>query len=328
MTTVSRALPLDVETIERAPSTPAGLAWRRFRKHRLALTGLFLLGLVTVFVTVGSLLVGGYCAGLRRDVVGERWANCNNTSARFQPPSAAYPFGSDPIGRDILARVIFGGQISLLIGISAAVLEVLLGSIVGALAAYYGGWVDSILMRITEAMLTIPSLFLLIVASRFFGGSVPDLDLFGRELNGSVVVIILVIALTSWMYLARIVRASVLSLRERDFVSAARALGVSDTRIIFTHLLPNTLAPVVVTLTLGVANAILSEAYVSFLGLGVNAAVTATWGNMLEGAYRYLEEAPWLWFFPGMFILVTVLGVNFVGDGLRDALDPSSNKSL
>jgi peptide/nickel transport system permease protein len=322
------AAPLDADAIERAPSTPAGLAWRRFRKHRLAISGLVMLGLVALMVTLGSMLVGGYCAGLRRDVVGERWANCNDTSRIRQPPSAEHWFGTDSVGRDIFARIIFGGQISLLIGVSAALLEVILGSIVGAVAAYYGGWIDSILMRLTEAMLTIPSLFLLIVASRFFGGSVPDIDLLGRQLNGSVVVIIIVIALTSWMYLARIVRASVLSLRERDFVSAARALGVSDRRIIFTHLLPNTLAPVVVTLTLGVANAILSEAYVSFLGLGVNPAVTATWGNMLEGAYRYLEQAPWLWFFPGVFILLTVLGVNFVGDGLRDALDPSNNKSL
>jgi peptide/nickel transport system permease protein len=136
-----------------------------------------------------------------------------------------------------------------------------------------------------------------------------------------VLVIIIIIGATSWMYLARIVRANVLSLRERDYIAAAQALGVSNARIIFTHLLPNTLAPIIVTATLGVANAILLEAYVSFLGLGVQGA-TATWGNMLEGAYQYLETAPWLWFFPGMLIVLTVLSINFVGDGLRDALDP------
>lgn len=327
MTAVASSPRIDAEAMPAQPASPASVAWRRFRRHRLAMLGLFMLMAVALFVTIGSLTVGGYCAGLRRDVAGERWANCNDMSQIRESPSAENLFGTDSVGRDLFARVIFGGQISLLIGVSAALLEVIVGSVVGAVAAYYGGWVDSALMRLTEAMLNIPSLFLLIVISKFFGGSVPDLNLFGRVLTGSVVVIILVIALTSWMYLARIVRASVLSLRERDFVSAARALGVSDRRIIFTHLLPNTLAPIVVTATLGIANAILSEAYVSFLGLGVTGA-TATWGNMLEGAYRYLEAAPWLWFFPGMFILLTVLGVNFVGDGLRDALDPGGLKDL
>jgi len=327
MTAIAPSTRLDAEALPPQPASPAAVAWRRFQRHRLAMVGMFMLLAVALFVTVGSLFVHGYCSGLKQDVIGERWANCNDTSQIRQPPSSTYPFGTDSVGRDLFARVIFGGQISLLIGVCAALLEVIVGSIVGAVAAYYGGWVDNVLMRLTEAMLNIPSLFLLIVISKFFGGSMPDINLFGRHLTGSVAVIILVIALTSWMYLARIVRASVLSLRERDYVSAARALGVSDRRIIFTHLLPNTLAPIVVTATLGVANAILSEAYVSFLGLGVTGA-TATWGNMLEGAYRYLEAAPWLWFFPGILILLTVLGVNFVGDGLRDALDPGGLKDL
>jgi peptide/nickel transport system permease protein len=309
------------------PLSPMMLGIRRFRKHRMAMFGFLLLMLLVIYISVAGVFSRGYCAPIKQDLTGEAWANCNDTSLKLQPPSVDHIFGTDVIGRDIFARTIYGGQISLLIGISAAVVEVVLGALIGALAAYYGGWVDSLLMRFTEAMLNIPSLFLLIIGARFFGGSLPDINIFGRELTGGVIVIILIIGATSWMYLARIVRANVLSLRERDYVSAARALGSSDRRIILTHLLPNTTAPLIVSATLGVANAILSEAYVSFLGLGVQGA-TATWGNMLDGAYQYLETAPWLWFFPGTFILLTVLGINFLGDGLRDALDPYSTKHL
>ena len=309
------------------PLSPMALAARRFRKHRMAMFGLALLVLLVLYVGFAGLLSNGYCAPIKQSVKGEAWANCNDTSLKLQPPSVDHVFGTDVIGRDIFARTVYGGQISLFIGISAAIFEVFLGALIGALAAYYGGWVDNLLMRFTEAMLNIPSLFLLIIGARFFGGGLPTFNFFGRELTGSVVIIIVVIGATSWMYLARIVRANVLSLRELDYVSAARALGASDRRIIFTHLLPNTTAPLVVSATLGVANAILSEAYVSFLGVGVQGS-TATWGNMLDGAYQYLEAAPWLWFFPGTLILLTVLGINFVGDGLRDALDPRSGRRM
>ncbi len=309
------------------PLSPGQLAWRRFRKHRMAMAALVILGLLVVYVVVGGLLVRGYCRPLDQTVTGEAWANCNDTGQKLQAPSALHPFGTDTIGRDILARTIYGGQISFLIGISAAIMEVILGTLVGSVAAFYGGWVDSLLMRFTEAMLNIPTLFLLIVTAKFFGGKLPSVNLFGRELTGSVLVIILIIGATSWMYLARIVRANVLSLREMDYVAASRALGVSDRRIILTHLLPNTLAPITVAATLGVANAILSEAYVSFFGLGVQPP-TASWGNMLDSAYRYLEEAPWLWLFAGTLILLTVLSVNYVGDGLRDALDPHGSRHM
>jgi peptide/nickel transport system permease protein len=221
----------------------------------------------------------------------------------------------------VLARSIFGGQISLLIGITAALLEMALGVLVGAMAGYFGGWIDSLLMRITESLLVIPQLFLLIVLAKVMSDSVPSLFIFGREFSGSVIVIVVVIGATSWMYLARIVRAQFMSLKELEYVQASRALGISHARLIFSHLLPNTAAPIIVTATLGVANAILSEAYVSFLGLGIRPP-TATWGTMLEGSYRYLADAPWLWFFPGVLVLLTVLSINFVGDGLRDALDP------
>ena len=320
-----------IKDIASVPSSPPLSPWvlgvRRFRKHRMAMFGLGLLILLVLYITFAGFLSHGYCTPINEEVRGEAWANCNDTSLKLQPPSADHIFGTDVIGRDIFARTIYGGQISFLIGISAAIVEVILGALIGSLAAYYGGWVDSLLMRFTEAMLNIPSLFLLIIGAKFFGGGLPNINFFGRELTGSVLLIILIIGATSWMYLARIVRANILSLRERDFVSASRALGASDRRIILLHLLPNTTAPLVVSATLGVANAILSEAYVSFLGLGVQGA-TATWGNMLDGAYRYLETAPWLWFFPGTLILLTVLGINFVGDGLRDALDPYSTKHL
>jgi peptide/nickel transport system permease protein len=184
-------------------------------------------------------------------------------------------------------------------------------------------------MRFTEAMLSIPSLLLLLVMSKFFSNKIPDIVLFGRTLSGSVVVIIVIIGLTSWMALARIVRSNVLSLKETEFITAARALGLPNSRIIMAHILPNTLASIIVALTLGVAGAILAEAYVSFLGLGVQPP-TASWGNMLTEAqeFQIIKDAPWYWFFPGLLILLTVLSINFVGDGLRDALDPRSDKKV
>ena len=328
MTAVSPAgIPEEGTLKTSAPLSPLVLGVRRFRRHRMAMFGLGLLVALVLYITFGGLFARGYCAPLDRDLQGESWANCNDTGLRLRPPSSGHIFGTDVIGRDIFARTIYGGQISLLIGISAAIVEVILGALIGSVAAYYGGWIDNLLMRFTEAMLNIPSLFLLIIGAHFFSNRLPSFNFFGRELTGGVIMIILIIGATSWMYLARIVRANVLSLRERDYVAAARALGASDSRLIFTHLLPNTIAPLIVSATLGVANAILAEAYVSFLGLGVRGA-TATWGNMLDGAYRYLETAPWLWFFPGTLILLTVLGINFVGDGLRDALDPYSTKHL
>jgi peptide/nickel transport system permease protein len=255
--------------------------------------------------------------------VSEDYANLTNTSLRLQPPSVEHPFGTDTVGRDILARTLYGGQISLLIGIAAVVVETVIGILIGAIAGYYGGFLDSLLMRMTEAVVTIPQLFLLLVMAKFFAGRVPNITLLGRTFSGSVVVIVLIIGLTSWPYLARIVRAEFLSLKENEFVLAARATGTPNWQIIFRHILPNSVAPIVVSATLGVANAILTESYISFLGLGVQPP-TATWGNMLDGAYNYIETAPWLWIFPGTLIVLIVLSINFLGDGLRDALDPRS----
>jgi peptide/nickel transport system permease protein len=287
------------------------LVWRRFRRHKMAMFGVVVMILLFVYSIGGAL------------VFPESYANFADTPLRLSPPSAQHPFGTDTIGRDVMARTIYGGQISLIIGLLAVLIESIIGITMGALAGYYGGFVDSLLMRITEAMLNIPEIFLLIVMAKFFGGEIPEIDLLGRTYSGSVVVIVLIIGFTSWMYLARIVRAQFLSIKENDFILAARATGTSTRDIIFRHILPNSITPIIVTATLGIANAILAEAYISFLGLGVQPP-TATWGNMMDGANNYLESAPWLWFFPGLLILMTVLSINFLGDGLRDALDPHS----
>jgi len=297
------------DELETPPLSLGQLAWRRFRRHKPAILGSVIIVLLVLYAFGSSLFIS------------EADANRKDLSSRLLPPSAAHPFGTDTIGRDILARTVYGGQISLLIGLTAVMVETGLGILVGALAGYYGGAIDSLLMRITEAMLNIPEIFLLIVMAKYFGGKIPNLTILGREYSGSVVVIVVIIGLTSWMYLARIVRAEFLSLKENDFVLAARATGTPNREIIFRHILPNSIAPILVSATLGVANAILSEAYISFLGLGVQAP-TATWGNMIDDANRYIETAPWMWFFPGLLILLTVLSINFLGDGLRDALDP------
>lgn len=295
----------------RPPLTPGRLAWRRFRRHRMAMFGLVLLILLFLYVVVGSI------------VFTEKYANYNDIAIKLQPPSPAHPFGTDAVGRDVLARTVYGGQISLLIGLSAVAVALVVGVTVGALSGYYGKWVDSILMRFTEAMLCIPQLFLLIVAAKFLSDKVQNFQFLGRQMSGGVIIIIAIIGLDSWMVLARIVRSQFLSLKQREFVLAARCIGASNLAIIVRHILPNTLAPIIVNATLGVAAAVLTEAYISFLGLGVRQP-TATWGNMLENTNKFLETAPWLWLFPGLMILLTVLAINFVGDGLRDALDPRS----
>jgi peptide/nickel transport system permease protein len=299
------------DEIEAPPLSLRQLAWRRFRRHKMAMFGSVMLFVLLLWSLGGVLFYT------------EKYANFNDTSLRLAAPSREHPFGTDTIGRDILARTIYGGQISLLIGVTAAALEVFVGVLIGAAAGYYGGRLDSVLMRFTEAMFCIPQIFLLIVMAKFFGGKIPNVTILGREFSGSVIVIVLIIGLTSWPYLARIVRAEFLSLKEREFTLAARCIGTRPRWIITGHLLPNCLAPIIVSATLGVANDITTEAYISFLGLGVKPP-TATWGNMLESSYKYIASAPWLWFFPGMMILLTVLSINFVGDGLRDALDPRS----
>jgi len=306
-----KAFQLIPDDLETPPLTLGQLAWRRFRRHRMAIFGAILMILIVLY-TFGGMLI-----------FSEADANFVETGVRLQPPSLEHPFGTDTIGRDILVRTIYGGQISILIGLTAMVVELFIGVTIGALTGYFGGKLDSILMRLTEAVLVIPQIFLLLVMAKYFSQSIPNIQLLGRTFSGSVLVIIVVIGVTTWPYLARIVRAQFLSVKENDFILAARATGTSTYEIIFRHILPNSIAPIIVSATLSVAAAITLEAYISFLGLGVRPP-TATWGNMLEGAYNYVESAWWLWFFPGMLIALTVLGINFLGDGLRDALDPHS----
>ncbi len=312
MTTVRETIPfLELAEEEAPPLTLRELFWRRFRRHKMALFGVVVLVLILLYSTAGTFFFT------------EAIANYTDTALRLQPPSQVHPFGTDTVGRDILARTIYGGQISLLIGLSAMVVEMVVGIVVGALAGYYGGFLDAILMRLAEAVLIVPQIFLLLTMAKYFGGQIPNIELLGRTFSGSVVVIVLIIGLTSWMYLARIVRAEVLSIKENEYILAARATGTTHFKIILEHILPNSIAPIVVSGTLSIAAAITLEAYISFLGLGVQPP-TATWGNMLDGAYNYVESAPWMWIFPGILIVLTVLSINFVGDGLRDALDPRS----
>lgn len=296
--------------------SPTQLVLRRFRKHHMAMLGGIGIILLLIFIIVGSILVP------------EKSANTGDLLVRLSAPMPGHPLGTDSTGRDVFNRIIYGGQISLFIGVLAVLLEVSLGTLIGATAAYFGGWVDAVLMRFTEAMLAIPSLFLLIVLAKFLGRNIPTIKFLGRTFSGSIGIVILVIGLTSWMYLARIVRANVLSMKELDYITASKALGASAPRIFFNHLIPNTLGAIIVAATLGLANAILTEAYVSFLGLGVQPP-TATWGNMMQQAQSFIiRGAWWMWVFPSLFIVFTILCINLLGDGLRDAFDPRSTRHL
>ncbi len=271
------------------------VAWVRFRRHRPALIALVVLLIELATASAAPL-------GMSMDL-----ALRPHPTQMLQAASSAHPLGTDEAGRDVLARLIFAGRISLTIGFLAAILSVTVGTALGAAAGYYGGWIDSLLMRFTDAMLSVPILFVLIALAVFFGPNVGTL--------------IVVIGALSWMDLARIIRANCLSLREKEFVLSARVVGSRDLAIIARHVLPNTLAPIIVASALGVGNAMLSEAALSYLGLGVQPP-TPSWGNMLNNAQSYFFNAPALGIFPGIMILVTVLVINFLGEGLRDALDP------
>ncbi|HUG34529.1 MAG TPA: ABC transporter permease [Anaerolineales bacterium] len=298
------------------PLTPGQLIRRRFLRHRMAVMGMIGFGFLLLFIIGGSFFIS------------EEQANAVSLTDRLSPPSEKYWMGTDSTGRDIFARMIYGGQISLIVGITAVFISVVVGTMVGGLAGFFGGWLDVILMRFTESMLSIPQLFLLIVLGKFIGRNIEDIHILGKTFSGSVAIVILVIGFTSWMFLARIVRANVLSLKEMDYVSVSRSLGASNLRIFFSHLIPNTMGVIIVSTTLGLAGAILAEAYVSFLGLGIQPP-TASWGNMLTAAQTFIQRGSWwMWVFPSMFIVATILSINLVGDGLRDAFDPRSSRHI
>jgi peptide/nickel transport system permease protein len=281
------------------PQSQARLAWRRFRRHRLAI------GSAVVLLTL-------ICLCLAAPWIAPYSFTEQDLTATFSSPNSTYLLGTDSLGRDQLSRLLYGGRVSLAVGFGVAVVAGLFGTFVGAIAGYFGGWTDATLMRMTDFMLALPALIFIIVAARNFGDDIP--------------IVVLIVSSITWMSLARIVRGVTLSVKNQEFIMAARASGARSSRIIGRHILPNVIGPVIVNLTLTVAAAILLESALSFLGLGIQPP-TPTWGNMLAGSKGYVQTAPWLVWFPGLLILTTVLCVNFLGDGLRDALDPTTDRN-
>ncbi|MCD6187653.1 MAG: ABC transporter permease [Desulfuromusa sp.] len=267
--------------------------WQRLRHNRMALVGA---GIVLVMFLMAA---AASFSGVDPAAI--------DIGQSLLPPSMAHPFGTDDLGREVFVRMLYGARISLLVGFVAVGISTIIGIILGSLAGYYGSWVDALVMRFVDIMLCFPTFFLILAVIAF--------------LDPSIWNIMIVIGLTSWMGVARLIRAEFLSLRQRDFVLAAQALGASDLRLIFRHILPNAMSPVLVSATLGVAGAILTESALSFLGIGVQPP-TPSWGNMLIVGKQTLGSAWWLSVFPGLAILITVLGYNLLGEGVRDAFDP------
>ena len=287
------------------PTTLGQDAWRRFRRHRLAVVGLVVLAVIVSVVVLGSFL----------------WPipmSAIDYAASLSPPSLAHPFGTDDLGHDLLARMIFGGRISLAVGLTAMLIAVGFGVLVGAVSGSAGGRTDALLMWVTDLFLALPQLPLLLLIIYLFRDTLQRLL---GEQGGIFLIVVVVIGALRWMSIARLVRAQIFSLREKEFVEAARALGASRLREVTRHILPNTLGPIIVAATIEVANAIIAESTLSFLGLGFPPDIP-TWGRLLYDGQNYLDLAPQWAMFPGMAIFLTVLAISFVGDGLRDAFDP------
>lgn len=302
-------------TVNAAPrGTPRSMTARmarRFLQHRMALASLLLLALLTLLAAAAPLV--------------EAWlgvdANKADLFGRFAQPSAGHPLGTDELGRDLLVRLLYGGRVSLAVGLSAAAFAAVIGTGIGLLAGYFGGRLDAFLMRFTDGVIALPLLPLLIVLAAI------DLEKVGipaelaRSDDVSLYRIIVIVALFGWTTVARLVRAEALRIRSREFVTAARSMGAGPWRIMTTHILPNAVSPIIVATTLSMGNIILLESALSFLGLGIQPPV-ASWGNMLTNAQELIWNAPMLAVWPGLAIFVTVIAFNFLGDGLQDALDP------
>lgn len=276
--------------------TFARMVFRRFTRHRVAVAAV----VVLVIIALSAILA---------PVIAPYPLGKPDLGAMLAPPSAGHIMGTDDIGIDLFTEVLYGGRISMAIGVSAALVAVILGGTVGSLAGYFGGWVDTILMRITDVALSVPILFVILLLAVLAGPTPASVTL--------------IIGATSWMYPARIVRSQFLTLREREFVDAARAIGMSNTRIIVKEIFPNAMAPLIVNTTLLVGQAIVLESVMDFLGAGLTPP-NISWGYLLNQAQAYISSAPWLSFFPGLMIFIVVLSINLIGDGLRDALDPTT----
>ncbi len=304
-TTNSAQIPSLAVKKRKVPTTMRGLIWYRFSRHRIAVMAMVVLIVLTLSAAFAPLITSHdpYKSSFR---------------TRWLPPSLEHPMGTDDLGRDLLTRILYGGRVSLSVGFLAIILAIVIGILIGAAAGFYGGKTDNVLMRLVDVFLSLPRLFMLILITvilRSFNS--PAL-----QVLGGVPIIVLVIGVLAWMGVARLVRASFLSLKEKEFVEAARASGASNGRIILRHILPNSMSPIIVAATLGLAAAIISESGLSFLGLGVQPP-TPTWGNMLTNAQdEMLKGHTWMAVFPGLMIFITVICMNYIGDGLRDAFDP------
>ncbi len=294
---------------------PGARARRRFRRHRMAMAGLVVLVLLTGLCLAAPLIE--LLLGVDPDRV--------DLFGRFGPPSAAHPLGTDELGRDVLLRLLYGGQVSLAVALAAALTAALIGTAIGLLAGYFGGWLDSLLMRLTDSFISLPLLPLLIVLAAIDLEKAGVPEALAQSPYVSLFRIVAIIGLVGWTTVARLVRGVTLSLRTREYVRAAVAQGARPLRVIAVHVLPNVVSPIIVATTLSVGQVILLESVLSFLGLGIQPPV-ASWGNMLTNAQELIWSAPMLAVLPGLLIFLTVIACNFVGDGLQDAFDPRSGE--
>lgn len=306
MSTTPATLDLQAPSLEDQHSL-WGDVWVQFRKHKGALVGTFILTFIVLFVTIGPLF---WNVNTEPDIL-----------ARNGSPSLAHPMGTDNLGRDTLARMMIGGRVSLAVGVSSMLIAISLGTFIGIMAGYYNR-LDGILMRITDIFLALPLLPLLLVVILLFRDTLRTI--FGPE-TGIFILIVTVIGILNWMATARVVRGDVLSVKEQEFVTASRSIGTGNGTIMVRHIFPNVLSPIMVAATLGIANAILTESALSFLGLGFPPDFP-TWGRILYDGLNFIQLTPALVMWPGIFISLTVLSINFIGNGLRDALDPRQRR--